>query len=61
MKGTPILDSTNVVTWSKKLKMWLMRKKRNHLSLDDRPARPPNIASAAAKTEYRTALDSGPD
>ena len=34
-----------------------MRKKHNHLGLEDRPARPPNNASAAAKTEYRTALD----
>ena len=57
MKGLPILDLANVVTWSKKLKMWLMQKKRNHLCLEDRPARPPNNASAVAKTEYRTAQD----
>ena len=34
-----------------------MRKKRNHLGLEDRPSRPPNNESAAAKKEYRTALD----
>ena len=37
--------------------MWLMQKKRNRLGLEDRPARPPNNSSAAAKTEYKTALD----
>ena len=40
MKGLPIFDSAGVVTWSKKLKMWLMRKKRNHLGLENRPAHP---------------------
>ena len=34
-----------------------MCKKRNHLGLEGRPACPPNNASAAAKAEYRTALD----
>ena len=56
-EGLPIFDSASMVTWSKKLKMWLMRMKRNHLGLENRPARPPNNASAAAKTEYRVALD----
>ena len=36
IKGLPMFDSANVVTESKKLKMWLMRKKRNHLGLEDR-------------------------
>ena len=31
IKGLPSFDSTNVVNWSKRLKMWLMRKNRNYL------------------------------
>ena len=57
MKGLPIFDSANMVTWLKTLKTWLMWKKCNHLGLEYRPARPPNNTSAAAKTEYRIALD----
>ena len=49
MKGLPMFDLA-VVTW-------LMRKKRNHLGLEYRPPRPPNNAPAAAKAEYRFALD----
>ena len=45
MKGLPMLDSVNVVTWPKKLEVWLMRKKRNHLGLEDRPTRPPYNSS----------------
>ena len=52
MKGLPMFDSVNVVTWSKKLKMWLMRKKLNHLGLEDRSARHP----APAKAKNRVAL-----
>ena len=26
MMGLPMFDSTNVITWSKRLKMWLMKK-----------------------------------
>ena len=54
MKGLPLFDSANVVNWSKKLKMWLMRKKRNHLGLEDRPARPPNNAQAQVRADFRT-------
>ena len=54
IKGLPMFDSVNVVTWSK---MWLMQKKHSYLGLEDRPARPPNNASAAAKADYRVALD----
>ena len=50
LKGLPMFESVNVVTWWKKLKMWLMRKS-NHLDLEDRPAWPPNNAPAAAKAE----------
>ena len=28
IKGLPMFDSTNVVNWSKRLKMWLMRRKK---------------------------------
>ena len=53
MMGLPMFDSTNVVTWSKRLKMWLMRKRRNHLGLENRPERPPNNAAAAVRQEYK--------
>ena len=56
MMGLPMFDSTNVVTWSKRLKMWLMRKRRNHLGLENRPVRPPNNAAAAVRQEYKEAL-----
>ena len=56
MKGLPSFDSANVVNWSKQLKMWLMRRKRNHLGLEDRPARPPHNASAQIRAEYRADL-----
>ena len=56
MTGLPMFDSTNVVTWSKHLKMWLMRKRRNHLGLENRPVRPPNNAAAAVRQEYMEAL-----
>ena len=46
LKGLPMFDTTNVVNLSKLLKMWLMRKRRNHLGLEDRPERPPNNAIA---------------
>ena len=47
LKGLPVFDTTNEFNWSKRLKMWLMRKRRNHLGLEDRPERPPNNAAAA--------------
>ena len=56
MTGLPMFDSINVVTWSKRLKMWLMRKRRNHLGLGNRPVRPPNNAAAAVRQEYKEAL-----
>ena len=34
MKGLPMLDSTTVVTWSKKFKWWLMCKKLIRLGLE---------------------------
>ncbi len=51
MKGLPTFDKTNVVTWSKKLKMYLMRKKRNHIGLEPKPARPRDNAAQAIKEE----------
>ena len=51
-----IIYSTNVVTWSKRLKMWLMRKRRNYLGLENRPERPPNNAAAAVRQEYKKEL-----
>ena len=36
IQGQPMFDSANVVNWVKKLMMWLMRKKRNHLGLEHR-------------------------
>ena len=36
LKELPLFDSTNVVNWSNKLKMWLMRKKCNHLFLREK-------------------------
>ena len=59
--GLRIFDSANVVTWSKKLKMWLMQKKHNHLGLEDRPACPTNNASAAAKAKYKLGPKTGED
>ena len=54
MKDLPMFDSTNVVNWSKRLKMWLMR--MNHLSLDEKPERPPRGAAAAVRAEYKQDL-----
>ena len=36
--------------------MWLRRKRRNHLGLEERPARPPNNAAAAIRAEYKMDL-----
>jgi hypothetical protein len=32
--GVPTFDAKDVVTWSKKMKIYLMKKKRNHLGLE---------------------------
>ena len=53
MAGLPAFDPSNVVTWAKRLKMWLMRKKRNHLGLEDPPARPPNNAAARVLADFK--------
>ena len=45
-----MFDTTYVVNWSKRLKMWLMRKHRNHLGFEDKSERPPNNAAAATCT-----------
>ena len=47
LKGLPIFDSTNVVNCSKRLEIWLMRRNRNHLGLNEKPERPPQGAAAA--------------
>ena len=54
--GLPMFDSTNVVTWFKRLKMWLMRQRRNHLGLENRLERPPNNAVVAVRQEYKEDL-----
>ena len=46
----------NVVTWSMRLEMWLMRKTRNHLGLENRPERPENNEAAAVRLEYKKGL-----
>ena len=56
MIGLPMFDSIKVVTWSKLLKIWLMRKRQNHLGLDNRPERPPSNAAAAVRQEYKEEL-----
>ena len=51
--GIPLFDSTNVVNWSKRLKMGLMQKNRNHLGLEEKPERPTPGAAAVVKAEYK--------
>ena len=53
MKDLPMFDSTNVVNWSKRLRMWLMRRNRNHLGLDERPEPPPPGTTAAVRLEFK--------
>ena len=53
MKDLPLFDSTNVVNWSKRLKMWLMQKNKNHLGLEEKPERPPPGVATAVKAEYK--------
>ena len=56
--GVPPFDAKNVVTWSKKMKIYLMKKKRNHLGLEPHGlVRPGNNASADIKEVYRKALE----
>ena len=57
IQGQPMFDSANVVNWAKELKMWLMRKKRNHLGLEAPPVRPPNNAAAAVRAEYKKDIE----
>ena len=40
LKGFPLCSLANVVNWTKKMKMWLMRKRRNPLGLEEKPPRP---------------------
>ena len=47
---------TNMVNWSKRLNMGLMRKRRNYLELGDRPKRPPNNAATATHGEFKQEL-----
>ena len=53
IKGRPLFDLTNLVNWLKRLKMWLMKKNRNHLGFEGKPERPPQGAAAAAGVEYK--------
>ena len=56
--GVPPFDAKNVVTWSKKMKIYLMKKKRNHLGLEPHGlVRPGNNASDDIKEVYRKALE----
>ena len=56
LKGLPMFDTSTVVIWPKRLKMWLMRKCKNYLGLEERPARPPNNAAAAVRAEFKMEL-----
>mmetsp|Transcript_18889 Transcript_18889/g.27258 ORF Transcript_18889/g.27258 Transcript_18889/m.27258 type:complete len:103 (-) Transcript_18889:474-782(-) len=47
-KHLPKFDQFGVVNWTKRLRVWLMRKNRNHLGLEERPHRPADNASTAA-------------
>ena len=56
--GPPPIDVKDVVTWSKKLKMFLMKKRRNHLGLEPHGlVRPGNNAPANVKETYQKALE----
>ena len=56
--GVPLIDVKDVVTWAKKIKMYLMKKKRNHLGLEPHGlVRPANHATAAVKETYQKALE----
>jgi hypothetical protein len=56
--SVPPFDGKNVVTWSKKMKIYLMKKKRNHLGLEPhRLIRPANNAAAEVKEIYLRALE----
>ena len=57
-QSVPTFDAKDVVTWSKKMKIYLMKKKRNHLGLEPHGlVRPANNASAELKEVYRKALE----
>jgi hypothetical protein len=57
-KGPPPIDTSDIVAWTKKLKMFLMKKKRNHLGLEPHGlVRPANNAPQAAKEAYRQELE----
>ena len=56
-KLLPKFDQFGVVNWSKNLKVWLMRKNRNHLGLEDRPVRPANNAPVTVRNKYKEDLD----
>ena len=56
--GPPPIDIKDVVTWSKKLKMFLMKKKRNHLGLEPHGLVRPGInASANLQEIYQKGLE----
>ena len=57
IQGQPMFDSANVVNWAKKLKMWLMRKKCNHLGLEAPPVRHPNNEAAAVRAKYEKDIE----
>ena len=56
-KHLPKFDQFGVVNWTKRLRVWLMRKNRNHLGLEERPHRPADNASTAVKNKYKEDLD----
>ena len=56
LKGLPVFDMTNMVNRSIRLKIWMMRKRRNHQGLEERPARPPNNPTAAIREEFKLEL-----
>eukprot|EP00602_Paraphysomonas_sp_CaronLab_P006064 CAMPEP_0185018740 /NCGR_PEP_ID=MMETSP1103-20130426/1413_1 /TAXON_ID=36769 /ORGANISM="Paraphysomonas bandaiensis, Strain Caron Lab Isolate" /LENGTH=260 /DNA_ID=CAMNT_0027548693 /DNA_START=77 /DNA_END=855 /DNA_ORIENTATION=- len=55
-KHLPKFDQFGVVNWTKRLRVWLMRKNRNHLGLEERPHRPADNASTAASVPSSEAV-----
>ena len=56
--GPPPIDISDVVTWAKMLKVYLMRKKRNHLGLEPHGLVIPGAgANAESRSIYRAALE----
>ena len=53
----PTFDQKDVVTWVKKINMWLMKKRRYHLGMEPKPKKAPIHANSAARGKYRAVLE----